>query len=144
MTTAYDKDIVAWAIEQAALLRAGKLTEIDIENIAEEIESVGKSERDELVNRMGVLIAHLLKWRFQPSQRGASWRSTIDEQRRKIARRLKKTPSLRTLVLADADWLEEMWSDGVRFAELETGLPDMPRDWIWSVEQVLDETFWPD
>lgn len=144
MSTPYKEDVVAWANEQAALLRAGKLSEIDIENIAEEIESVGKSERDEMVNRMGVLIAHLLKWRFQPALRGKSWKSTIDEQRRKIARRVKKTPSLRTLVLGDDDWLEEMWFDGIRLAELEAGLVDLPHDWIWSLEQVLDADFWPD
>ena len=62
----YDRDFYAWANEQAALLRSGKLAEADIENIAEEIESMGRSEKRELVNRLTVLLLHLLKWQFQP------------------------------------------------------------------------------
>jgi hypothetical protein len=85
MGTSYEKDVVAWAKEQAALLRAGKLSAIDVEHIAEEIEDVGKSEQRELVNRMAVLLAHLLKWQFQPDRRGASWMRTIDAQRADIA-----------------------------------------------------------
>src|SRR5260363_345132 len=70
----------AWASEQAALLRAGKLTAIDVEHIAEEIEDVGRSEKRELANRMAVLLVHLLKWKFQPERRGSSWQRTIKEQ----------------------------------------------------------------
>ncbi len=68
--TRYETDIVAWATEQATLLRSGKFSEIDFEKIAEEIEDVGKSEQRELASRMAVLIAHLLKWQYQPSHRG--------------------------------------------------------------------------
>ena len=77
MGTPYEKDVVAWAYEQAALLRAGKLASIDIEHIAEEIEDVGKSEQREFASRMAVLLAHLLKWQFQPERRGNSWTNTI-------------------------------------------------------------------
>ena len=73
MATTYEKDIVAWATEQAYLLRSGQLSAIDIEHIAEEIEDVGKSEQRELSSRMTVLLAHLLKWQFQPSHRCSSW-----------------------------------------------------------------------
>ena len=69
----YDRDFYAWANEQAALLRAGRLTEADIENIAEEIESMGRSEKRELVGRLAILLQHLLKWQFQPGRRSASW-----------------------------------------------------------------------
>ena len=72
----YERDFYAWANEQAALLRAGKLDSADIENIAEEIESMGRSEKRELINRLAVLLLHLLKWRFQPGLRGNSWRAT--------------------------------------------------------------------
>src|ERR1700677_3236034 len=65
MPVTYDADIVAWAEEQAALLRAGKFSALDIEHIADEVEDVGKSEKRELANRMSVLLAHLLKWREQ-------------------------------------------------------------------------------
>lgn len=87
MGTSYDKDVVAWAAEQAALLRAGKLSDIDIEHIAEEIEDVGKSEQRELASRMAVLLAHLLRWQYQPERRGSSWKTTLRLQRSAIARR---------------------------------------------------------
>ena len=87
MGTPYEKDVVAWAYEQAALLRAGKLASIDIEHIAEEIEDVGKSEQREFASRMAILLAHLLKWQFQPERRTNSWTNTILTQRAAIERR---------------------------------------------------------
>ena len=68
----YERDFYAWANEQAALLRSGNLSAADIENIAEEIESMGKSEKRELVNRLAVLLMHLLKWQYQTSLQGHS------------------------------------------------------------------------
>ena len=89
MSVAYKQDIVAWANEQAAYIRAGRFDMLDLENIAEEIEDVGKSEQRELESRMAVLIAHLLKWQYQPTHRGVSWELTIKDQRRMVLRRLK-------------------------------------------------------
>ena len=141
--SAYDRDFYAWATEQAALLRAGRLSEADIENIAEEIESMGRSEKRELVNRLAVLLLHLLKWAHQPERRGKSWRLTIEEQRRQIARHLRDNPSL-------SAWQDEAvadaYGDAVLRAERET---DLPRDlfpWScpYSFEQALDDGFWPD
>ena len=83
----------AWAQEQAALLRAGRLNEADIANIAEEIESMGRGEKRELVNRLTVLLLHLLKWRFQPGFRSASWSSSIREQRIRLASHMRHNPS---------------------------------------------------
>jgi len=90
----YDRDIIAWAHEQARLLREGRLDRLDIEHIAEEIEDVGKSEQWELASRMSVLLAHLLKWQYQPDRCGSSWQRTIRDQRNAIVRRLRSTPSL--------------------------------------------------
>lgn len=143
----YDGDVVAWADEQAALLRAGRFDLLDIEHLADEIEDVGKSEHRELDSRMVLLVAHLLKWKFQPEKReiGYSWHNTIKTQRFLIVKRLRKTPSLKPS-LKDSDWLEEVWVEAVDFAMKETGLPNskFPESWIWSVEQVLDNGFWPD
>jgi hypothetical protein len=94
MTIAYEKDIIGWANEQARLLRAGKFDLLNLKNIAEEIEDVGKSEQRELANRMAFLLAHLLKWEHQPERRGASWQLTIRNQRKAVLRRLEDTPSL--------------------------------------------------
>jgi Domain of unknown function DUF29 len=77
----YDEDFYAWTVEQARLLRSGKLSAIDAANIAEEVESMGRSDRRELQSRLVVLTLHLLKWRFQPSARSRSWLATIEEQR---------------------------------------------------------------
>jgi hypothetical protein len=97
--------IFSWANEQAELLRAGRLSEADIGHIAEEIECIGKSERDRLLNRLAVLLVHLLKWQFRPGLRGNSWRLTVREQRRRITRIMSQNPGLQPelgAVLPDA------------------------------------------
>lgn len=143
MGTPYEKDVVAWAMEQAALLRSGQLSALDIEHIAEEIEDVGKSEKRELASRMAVLLAHLLKWQCQPGRRGSSWSRTIKEQRKAIAAAMRQTPSLKAS-LRDADWLAGTWSDAVTKAVDETGLDNFPEDCPWSMEQVLSAEFLPE
>src|SRR5580692_6333313 len=90
----YDTDFYAWANEQAALLRSGRLTEADIENIAEEIESMGRSEKRELVNQLSVLLLHLLKWRYQPLPQSKSWQTAIEQQRLHLTEHLADNPSL--------------------------------------------------
>jgi hypothetical protein len=94
--TLHDADFYAWANEQAALLRAGRLSEADVENIAEEIESIAKSEKRELVRRLTVLLVHLSKWRHQKSLRSRSWRLTIERQRQRLNRHLVENPSLKS------------------------------------------------
>ena len=143
MNTAYETDIVVWANEQAALLRAGKLSQLDIERIADEVEDVGKSEERELASRMAVLLSHLLKWRFQQERRSRSWRDTIGGQRVAIARRLAKTPSLRP-DLQDPEWMSDVWTDAGTKAIDETGLSDFPAACPWSNDQILDVEFLPD
>jgi hypothetical protein len=143
MGTPYEKDVVAWAMEQAALLRSGQLSALDIEHIAEEIEDVGKSEKRELASRMAVLLAHLLKWQHQPERRGSSWTRTIKVQRRGIAEALDETPSLRGS-LSDSRWLRRAWDDAVAKAIDETGLDSFPEDCPWSMDQVLSAEFFPE
>ncbi len=143
MSTTYETDVVAWANEQAALLRAGKLSQLDIEHIADEVEDVGKSEKRELASRMAILLAHLLKWAFQPERRGASWRATIRAQRRAIAAHVDGVPSLRP-TLVDPEWKEIVWGDALRIATNETGLQDLPEACPWSDAQVIDPDFLPD
>jgi ribosomal protein L29 len=141
--TAYDRDIVAWANEQAALLRAGQFAELDIEHIAEEIEDVGKSEQRELASRLAVLLAHLLKWQYQPARRGASWQATIREQRKTIGVVIRKTPSLKNS-LVDEDWLTGVWGDALTKAIEETGLVVFPENCPWPMEKVLSQEFYPE
>ncbi len=143
MSTLYDTDFYAWANEQAFLLRAGQLSAADIANIAEEIESMGRSEQRELENRLTVLLLHLLKWRYQPDLRDNSWRYSVREQRRKLTRHLRQNPSLHaklTEAIADA------YGDAIIDAARETDLPEptFPTACPWSFDQMMDEGFWPD
>jgi hypothetical protein len=144
MGTSYEKDVVAWAKEQVALLRAGELSAIDVEHIAEEIEDVGKSEQRELASRMTVLLAHLLKWQCQAKYRGKSWTRTIAVQRKDVAYVLNEAPSLRGK-FNDAQWLDVVWSKAVLSAENETELEGVfPESCPWTIEQVLDPAFLPE
>lgn len=145
MTTVnYEADIVAWANEQAWLVRNKKFELLDIEHIAEEIEDVGKSEQRELANRMAVLLCHLLKWQFQPARQGASWRATIKTQRERIKRRLKQAPSLKSC-LKDSEWWADAWDDARDVAEKETGIPfdKFPEQCPWTSENILADNWFP-
>jgi hypothetical protein len=93
--TLYDQDFYAWTQQQVGLLRSGQFQALDLENLLEEIESLGKQQRQELRNRLGVLLGHLLKWRYQPEARSKSWTGTIREQRYQIERLLVENPSLK-------------------------------------------------
>ena len=140
--TLYDRDFYAWANQQAALLRAGQLSAADIEHIAEEIESMGRSEQQQLESRLTVLLLHLLKWQFQPNLRGNSWRLTIKEQRSRVARHLRKNPSLQAVL---GETIADAYGDATLEAERETGLPDttFPTACPWAFEQIAAEDFWP-
>jgi hypothetical protein len=143
-TATYQGDIAAWAMQQAAFLRAKNFEALDLENLAEEIEDVSKSEKRELRSRMAVLLAHLLKWQIQPQRIGASWEITIKAQRIGIAKALQHMPSLKPC-LADPDWLEVAWGDAVSQASQETQIQGnlFPGECPWSMAQVLDPEFFP-
>ena len=138
----YDKDVIAWANEQARLLRAGRFDALDIEHIADEIEDVGKSEIRELASRMAVLLAHMLKWQYQPGGRGNSWRRTIKEQRNRVGLCIDQTPSLKA-DLRNSVWWSDVWSDAVAKASQETGLGDFPESCPWTFDQIMNPEFWP-
>lgn len=140
MTIAYDFDVIAWANEQAQLLRSGRFDLLDIEHLADEVEDVGKSEKREFENRMAVLLAHLLKWKYQPERRTNSWSLTIKDQRDMIARRVKKTPSLKP-ELSDQECQADIWSDARDQASKETGLAydAFPLVCPWSVDEVVGD-----
>jgi len=141
-SASYDSDFYAWAYQQSALLRSGNLAAIDVENIAEEIESMGRSEKRELVNRLVVLLTHLLKWQFQPERRGASWRTIISVQRVAITNHMRDNPSLKSR-------LPDVITDAYRMVLLvvigESGLPKetFPGTCPWSFTEIVNETFWP-
>jgi hypothetical protein len=139
----YARDFYAWTQQSARLIREGRFGELDLEHLAEEIESMGASERRELINRLGLLLAHLLKWHHQPLYRGKSWELTIKEQRRRLKRLLTDNPSLKPYaetVLSDA------FGDAVLMAAKETGLDEssFPQSCPYSLEQALSSEFLPE
>jgi hypothetical protein len=138
----YDRDFYAWANEQAALLRAGKLSLADIEHIAEEIESMGKTEKRELVSRLTVLLLHLLKWQFQPVRRGSSWQTSVRVQRRDLKAHMQDNPSLRAKL---PEAIEQAYGTAIIEAADQTGLLEstFPATCPWSFGQLMDDGFWP-
>jgi hypothetical protein len=140
---AYDEDFFAWTKEQARLLRSGELVEIDAHNLAEEIESVGLSDRREIRSRMIVLLAHLLKWAFQPEARSSGWLGTIREQQTRIELVLEDSPSLRGTV---PDAVAYAYPKAIKAAANETSLSEstFPPECPFTPEQVLAEDFLPE
>ncbi len=139
----YDDDFYAWTQHQAAVLREGAYHELDAENLAEEIESLGRRDRRELGSRLQVLVMHLIKWAYQPEGRGPSWRRTIRTQRLEIEDVLADSPSLRPRVPA---LMAQRYRRCIQDAAEETGLAEtaFPRVCPWTVEEVLDQSFWPE
>jgi hypothetical protein len=138
----YELDFYAWTQQQAKLLQEEKWNCLDIPNLVEEIESLGRQERQELENRLGVLLGHLLKWEFQPENRSRSWFATIREQRRRVLRLLKRNPSLQPCL---PETLESAYQDGLDLAVCETSLSYkvFPQECCYSLEQTLDFGFFP-
>ena len=139
----YDRDFYAWANEQAALLRAGKFAEADVANIAEEIESMGRSEKRELVSRLSVLLKHLLKWQFQPTYRSNSWRLSVENARLQLEDHINDNPSLKAQL---DEAMKRAYRQAVNEGALETGFaPSMfPKACPFTYEQAMTADFWPE
>jgi hypothetical protein len=148
MTSLYPKheaDTYGWARHTAELLRGRKMEEVDFENVIEEIEALGRSERRELISRLTVLLQHLLKWRYQPQNRTRSWHLTIQEQRMQVFSVLKFSPSLK-----NPETLEESMKDAYKIAVLkaarETELDStiFPQECPHTFEEIMNEQFYPE
>jgi len=141
-TELYEYDFNEWIVQQIALLKQGRTNEIDAIHLITELEEMGKSNLRELENRFIILIAHLLKWQFQPNQQSSSWRGSINEQRLQLSRLLRKTPSLKPEVIHA---VTEVYQDALELAIDDTGLAasTFPTTCPYSIEQLLDKTFYP-
>jgi transposase len=139
----YEHDFYGWTQEQAALLRSGRLTELDTIHLLEEVEDMSGSKRRELKNRLAVLIAHLLKWLYQPGRRGHSWSLTIDEQRQEIADVIQENPGLKPEI---AEQLRKAYRIAILQAAKETGFAKkvFPETCPWEFEMIIDDEFFPD
>jgi hypothetical protein len=136
----YELDFYAWTQEQSELLILGQWQALDIENLVEEILSLGKQQKQELRNRLGILIGHLLKWDYHPKLRGKSWRATIREQRDEILDILKENPSLKPYL---DEAIQKGFRQGINLVLRETPLDvdDLPSECPYAIAQLLDLQF---
>jgi hypothetical protein len=139
----YKEDFYAWLLKNAALLQAKNFVEIDNENVAEELVGMAKSEKRQLVNRFAVLLAHLLKWQFQPNRRSKSWERTIKEQRKRIQLLLEESPSLKHEL---AEKISDAYEIAILTAANETGLDEsaFPDSCEYRFEDILSSQFYPE
>lgn len=146
----YETDYYQWAKCNVDLLKTGRFSELDIENLIEELEGMARSDKNELESRLIILIAYLLKWQYQLNQlkeqwqgfEGQSWQRTVIEQRTQLERILNKMPSLKKSIEQIA---RESYPYALKLASKETKLPikTFPIACPYSVEQLLDEDFFP-
>jgi hypothetical protein len=136
----YETDFYAWTQQQAKFLLTGQWQDLDQENLGEEIAALGKQQRQELRNRLGILIGHLLKWDYQPQLRGKSWKATIREQRDEIIDILESNPSLKPYL---EEAIAKGFRQGLNLVIRETPLDDqdLPLDCPYTLQQILDRSF---
>lgn len=141
--TSYDTDFHCWIDEQTALLRTGALDHLDLPNLIEELEAMSARERRELINRLAVLLTHLLKWQYQPERRCTSWRLTINEQRRQLALLLEDSPSLARRM---PEFTERAYRNAARAALEQTGFlqSPFPAQCPYGTDAIMDEAVWPE
>ncbi|MCC5615803.1 DUF29 domain-containing protein [Nostoc sp. CHAB 5836] len=142
MPNLYENDFYTWTQEQANLLRYHQWNQLDLLNLIEEIESLGRKERQELRNRLSILIGYLLKWEYQPKQRSRSWLATIRVERREILRLLSENPSLKPYL---EEALQESYQNSRDLASGETNLPlsTFPQQCLYLFEEILSDRFYP-
>lgn len=142
----HDEDFYGWAMSEANLLRQRRLGDLDFDNLIEELESMGASERRELVSRLAQLIFHLLKWQLQPDYREfnkRSWEGSIIGQRKQISRLMRDNPSLKSIL---SQSLTDGYEDAQVFIIKETpiDLKKMPQECPYTFEQIMDDEFYPE
>ncbi|MEI6069661.1 MAG: DUF29 domain-containing protein [Methylococcaceae bacterium] len=139
----YEKDFYSWTQEQAGLLKNGRFSELDIDNLIEEVESMGRSEKRELESRLTILLLHLLKWKYQEVRRGRSWQLSIDEQRIQFCKTLNENPGLKSA-------LDEIINDAYKLAvikaarETKISKAVFPECCPWNLAQFIEDAFYPD
>jgi len=138
----YQTDFYAWAQQQANLLKTGRLSELDIANLVEEVEDMSRSEKRALESRLIVLLVHLLKWKYQSERQGRSWHLTIKEQRVRLFKALKISPSLKNqLASVTSDAYDVAIFKAAKETKLDVTI--FPDTCPWSVAQILDDNYYP-
>ncbi|WP_271254668.1 DUF29 domain-containing protein [Pseudanabaena sp. Chao 1811] len=138
----YEQDFLTWTQQQAEYLQKGRWAELDVKNLIEELEALGRSEQKELSSYFQVLVMHLLKCQYQPEKRTPSWNNTLSNCRDKIQDCLEDTPSLQRF-LQDSEWIEKYYRRARRDAAKETqkSLQTFPTECPYTIAQILDQEF---
>jgi hypothetical protein len=139
----YNEDFYLWIETTAKQLKNGNFAEIDLENLIEEIESMGRSEKRALKSNLLILLMHLLKYKYQPDKRSNSWLSTIFEHRRRLKEELTESPSLKKYF---SEVFSECYQDARKLASLETGLSvdTFPVDCPFTTDEILNQDYLPE
>lgn len=139
----YERDFFAWSQEQGRLLKARSAAALDWDNLAEEVESLGRSDRREIRSRIGIILMHLLKWQFQPAERPGSWEASLLEQRIRLQELLEESPSLKSY---PAEVIDREYALARRKAAGDTAFPidTFPPECPYTAGEVLDQTFFPE
>jgi hypothetical protein len=142
-TRLYERDFNLWVEEQVRLLRAGRLQQLDVVHLIDEIEDLGIHEKKAVQSNLVIVLKHLLKYQYQPRRRSRSWLSSIAEHRRRLRNDLATSPSLRPYA---RECFEQCYQDGRHQALIETNLSpgELPEAPPYSLEQALDPEFLPD
>lgn len=142
ITSLYEQDFYLWLQTNINLLKEGKFAEIDLENLLEELESMGRSDKNALKSNLRVLLMHLLKYKYQPDKRSNSWNYTIIEHRIRLEETFKTSPSLYRFF---EDIFNESYQNARKLAAGETGLSIkiFPPESPFTVEEVLNPDFLP-
>ncbi|MCC5598600.1 DUF29 domain-containing protein [Nostoc favosum] len=139
----YEQDFYLWIQTTAELLKQGRLTELDLENLIDEIETMGRSEKKALRSNLEVVLMHLLKYKYQAEKRSGSWRATIREHRKRIRQALEESPSLKPYFY---EVFELCYDDARLLAadETELHLATFPEQSPFTPEQALAPDFLPE
>lgn len=142
MENLYESDFHGWIQQQASLLRQGRFTELDINNLIEEVECMGGSERSTLTSHLMQLLMHLLKWQHQPERRSRSWRDSIINHRYQATITLSENPSMKHYL---PEIYEKAYKRAVTLAVKQTGLAKktFPAQCSWTYEQVIKDDWLP-
>jgi hypothetical protein len=143
MIPKYEEDFYGWVVANSTLLKQGKFNEVDMENIIEEIDSMGRSEENQLTRRFSLILMHILKWQYQPTLQCKSWKITLREQRRASRRLINRNPSLKAKL---NDCLIDAYEDAVDEAIKETGLDEktFPSSCPYTFDQIMSDEFYPE
>jgi len=139
----YEGDLYGWAIHTAELLRSKKMDEVDFDNVIEEIEALGRSEKSELRSRLSLILSYLLKWKYQPTMRGHSWKYALIEHRMMVEFILEDNLSLKNdlnKILKDAYIIARLKAAG----ETSLSEEEFPKECPYTFDEIMNNEFYPE